>query len=188
MMQLDQPVTFASRAPTLSEKKYSQIRKELLAQVFGMEDNHHHVYVRKVILWTDHKPLVSISQKPLASLFKRLRYTAHTVAALTIWLWDTLQACREMLLADILSRTYSEDYERTATESEVECIHATYFLPVPDHQLKELRREVACDPTLQFAKKAILDGFPDTKDEQPAAMHSSVLWNPRWAGSQYMMV
>ena len=53
----------------------------------------------------------------------------------------------------------------------MECINATHFLPVPDHQLNELQRETACDPTLQFVKKAILDGVPDTKDEQPAAIH-----------------
>ena len=76
-----------------------------------------------------------------------------------------------MLLADTLSRAYSEDYERTATELEVECTPATHFLLVLDHQLKELQRETACDPTLQFVKKAILDGFPDTKGEQPAAIH-----------------
>ena len=38
-----------------------------------------------------------------------------------------------MLLADTLSGAYSEDYERSATESEVQWIHATHFLPVPDH-------------------------------------------------------
>ena len=76
-----------------------------------------------------------------------------------------------MLLADTLSRAYSEDCERSAIESEVECIHAIHFLPVPDHRLKELQRETACDPTLQFVKKAILDGFPDTTDEQPATIH-----------------
>ena len=76
-----------------------------------------------------------------------------------------------MLPADTLSRAYSEEYERSATESEVECIHATHFLPVPDQQLKELQREMACDPTLQFLKKAILDGFQDTKEKQPAAIH-----------------
>ena len=76
-----------------------------------------------------------------------------------------------MLLADTLSRAYSVDYEQSATESEVGCIHATHFLPVPDHQLKELQREMACDPTVQFVKKAILDGFQDTIDEQPAAIH-----------------
>ena len=168
-MQQGQPVTFASRAPTLAERKYLQIRKELLAQVFGMEDNHHHVYVRKVILWTDHKLLISISWKPLASVFKRLLRLL-----LRLQQYDCeirYKPGKEMLLADTLSRAYSEDYERSATESEVECTHATHFLPVPYHQLKELQRETACDPTLQFVQKAILDGFPDTRDEQPAAIH-----------------
>ena len=65
LMQYGQPVTFASRALTPAERRYSQIEKEILAHVFGMEHNHNYVYGRKVILWTDHKPLVSISQKPL---------------------------------------------------------------------------------------------------------------------------
>ena len=87
-----------------------------------------------------------------------------------------------MLLADTLLRAYSEDYEPSASKSEVECINAIHFLPVPDHQLNELQRETACDPTLQFVKKAILDGFPDTKDEQPAAIHQYriSLNNSRW--------
>ncbi|CAH3041491.1 unnamed protein product, partial [Porites lobata] len=63
-----------------------------------------------------------------------------------------------MLLADTLSRAYSEDYERSATESEVECIHATHFLPFPDDQLKELQRETACDPTLKFELSPLVKG------------------------------
>ena len=131
-----QAETFASRAPTLAERKYSQIRKELQAQVFRMEHNHHHVYVRKVILYTDHKLLVSILWKPLASVFKRLQRLL-----LRLQQYDCeirFKPDKEMLLADTLSGAYSEDYERSATESEVECIHATHFLPVPDHQLKKL--------------------------------------------------
>ena len=45
------------------------------------------------------------------------------------------------------------------------------FLPVPEHQLKELQKETACDQTLQMLKKVIVDGFPDTKRELPAAIH-----------------
>ena len=45
------------------------------------------------------------------------------------------------------------------------------ILPVPDHQVKELQRETACDPTLQTVKKEILDTLPDTKDELSAAIH-----------------
>ncbi|XP_070537048.1 uncharacterized protein [Ptychodera flava] len=46
LMQQGQPVTYASRALTAAEQKYSQIEKELLAQVFGMERNHQYVYGR----------------------------------------------------------------------------------------------------------------------------------------------
>ena len=46
--------------------------KEIAGSDLPLEDNHNHVYVQKVILWTDHKPLVSILQKPLASVFKGL--------------------------------------------------------------------------------------------------------------------
>ena len=63
----DRPVTYTSRAFTSAEQKYCQIEKELLAQVFGMEQNHQYVYGREIILWTDHQPLVSIATKLLAS-------------------------------------------------------------------------------------------------------------------------
>ena len=76
-----------------------------------------------------------------------------------------------MVLAEALSRAYLKEYERSATEVEVEHIHATHFLPVPEHQLKELQKETACDQTLQTLKKAIVEGFPDTKQELPAAIH-----------------
>lgn len=71
LTQEDHPVTYASQALTQAEQRYSQIEKELLAQVFGLEHSHQYVYGRKVILYTDHKPLVSISSKPLASAPKR---------------------------------------------------------------------------------------------------------------------
>ena len=60
-MQEGQPVTYVSRALTPAEQRYSQIEKELLAQVFGLEHNHHYTFGRRVILWIYHKvhkPLV----------------------------------------------------------------------------------------------------------------------------------
>ena len=167
-MQLAQPLTFACRAPTLAERKYSQIRKELLAQVFGMDHNHHHVYVRKVILWTDHKLSVTISWKPLASVFKRL---PHLLLRLQQFDCEIrFKPGKEMLLADTLSRAYSEDYERSATESEVECIHATHSFLFQSTILRNSRERRLLIQLYSLVKKAILDGFLDTVDEQPAAI------------------
>ena len=45
---------------------YSQIKKDLLPQVFGMEHNQQYVYGRKITLWTDHKPLEMIARKPVS--------------------------------------------------------------------------------------------------------------------------
>ena len=67
LIQNGQPVSYSSRALTTSERDYSQIETELLAQVFGDERNHQYVCGRKVVLWSDHKPLETIYKKPLAT-------------------------------------------------------------------------------------------------------------------------
>ena len=72
LLQEDRPGTYSSRALTSAEQNYSQIEKELLAQVLGMEQNHQYVYGHEVTLWADHQPLVSIATKPLASTPRRL--------------------------------------------------------------------------------------------------------------------
>ena len=81
LMQEGQPVTYASRALTPAEQRYSQIEKELLAQVFGLQYNHHYTFGKRVILWTDYKPLVSIYKKPRASAPKRLHQTTASSPA-----------------------------------------------------------------------------------------------------------
>ena len=127
------------------------------------------VYVRKVILWTDHKLLVSISWKPLASVFKRL---PHPLLRLQQFDCEIrYKPGKEMLLADTLSRVYSEDYERSATESEVECIHATHSFLFQTTTLRNFRERRLVIQLYSLVKKAILDGLLDTMDEQPAAIH-----------------
>ena len=77
----------------------------------------------------------------------------------------------DTLLTDGLSRSYLENHKPSSTEVEVGHIHAAQFLPVPDHRLKELQKETACDRTLQVLKTAILNRFPDSKEEKPVFIH-----------------
>ncbi len=67
LLQSGLPIMYCSRALSPAERNYAQIEKELLAQVFGMECNHYYTYGRHVTLWTDHKPLVAIHNKPLVA-------------------------------------------------------------------------------------------------------------------------
>ena len=154
LTQEDHPVTHASRALAQAEQRYSQIEKELLAQVFGLEHNHQCVYGRKVILYTDHKPLVSISSKPLASKPNRLQRLF-----LRLQKYDAeirYSPGREMYLAETLSRASLSvsptDTQRSDTEKEVESIHAVDYLAISEQQLSEIKQEKAKDPTLQTLK------------------------------------
>lgn len=62
LMQKGQPIAYASRALTETEKGYAQIEKELLAVLFGTERFHQFTYGRPVEVQSDHKPLETNGQ------------------------------------------------------------------------------------------------------------------------------
>ncbi|PFX11932.1 Transposon Tf2-8 polyprotein [Stylophora pistillata] len=147
LTQEDHPLIYASRALTQAEQRYSQIEKELLAQVFGLEHNH---------------------QKPLAATSKRLQ------RLLRLQQYDAeirYRPGREMYLADALSRAYlTQSFlgtQRSETQKEVESIHAVDYLAISEQQLSEIKQETAKDPTLQTLKNAILRGWPENSSSTP---------------------
>ena len=123
-------VSYSSRALTATERRYSQIEKELLAQVFGVEHNHQYVYGRRIILWSDHKPLEAICKKPLASAPKRLQRLLLRLQQYDVEI--RYKPGPEMYLADTLSRAYLPTTSRSVAEEEVERIHAVDFLPISE--------------------------------------------------------
>lgn len=105
LVQKGQPVAYSSRALTPAETRYSQIEKELLAQVFGLEKHHEYVYGREIVLWTDHKPLVSITQRSLGTAApKRLQRLLLRLMQYDVQI--KYMPGPELFLADTLSRAY----------------------------------------------------------------------------------
>ena len=68
LLQNNNPIAFASKALTEAECHYSNIKREMLAVVFGAEKFRTYVYGRSITIKSDHKPLESISQKNLADM------------------------------------------------------------------------------------------------------------------------
>ena len=53
----EQPIAFLSRALAPAERRYSQLDKEALAIVFGLQKFHQYLFGRAFVIYTDHKPL-----------------------------------------------------------------------------------------------------------------------------------
>ena len=74
LLQDGQPVEYAARALTDTQKRYAQIEKELLAVLFGCKKFHYYVYGgSKFTIQTDHKPLVGIVEKDMENNNPRIK-------------------------------------------------------------------------------------------------------------------
>ena len=67
------PYVFTSKSLTEAEKRCSNIEREALGMLYWLEKFHHYCFVREVSIITDHKPLVAIFNKDIATLSQRLQ-------------------------------------------------------------------------------------------------------------------
>ena len=166
LMQDGQPIAYASATLTRAQQSYTQIEKELLAIVFGLEHFHQFTYGRLVHIETDHKPLESIVCKPLYNAPRRLqRLLLHLLS------YDTVVAYRkgsELYLADTLSRAPLRDpsfIDSVNLLTDLSANHHTDDLPSP--VLKEIREFTRRDASLQALIHIIQLGWPASKNALP---------------------
>ena len=68
------PIAFASKSLTGTEHRYSNIKLEALGISHGLEKFHHYCFGREVLIITDHKLLVSIFKKDVATLSQCIQH------------------------------------------------------------------------------------------------------------------
>ena len=73
LLQEGQSIVYASRALRDTECGYSNIERELLGVVLGLERLHHCTFGKSITVKTDHQPLTSIWKKTIATSSPRLQ-------------------------------------------------------------------------------------------------------------------
>ncbi|KAK7095117.1 hypothetical protein V1264_002767 [Littorina saxatilis] len=176
LMTDGQPVHFASRALTETERHYAQIEKEMLAIVFGLERFERYCFGRQVEVESDHKPLIPIHQKSLLSAPKRLQRMLMRTQRFDYTV--VYKKGSEMWLADALSRAVhkssggkgkveKEAIFQTDLEKEVEDIQMASYISVCESTLQELQKMTTEDENLCHLKRVIQGGWPEDKRSVP---------------------
>jgi transposase InsO family protein len=70
----DFPVAYASRTLNSAERNYSVFEKELLAIVWALGHFHAYCYMASIVIFTDHKPLVSLKKSQIQGSDRMVRW------------------------------------------------------------------------------------------------------------------
>ena len=67
------PTVFSSKSLTSAEQRYSNIKRKALGILHGLKKIHHYCFAMEVSIITNHKPLVAIFKKDVATLLQQIQ-------------------------------------------------------------------------------------------------------------------
>lgn len=165
-LQDGEPVAYASRAMTETQRNYAQIEKELLAVTFACEKFDDYVYGRRVTVETDHKPLETICKKSILAaparlqkmLLKLQRYDINVV----------YKRGAELYIADTLSRSFQPETSANLGNDDYEVMLVDSVL-ITNPAQQTLKKETNTDPEMIELKSHIKKGWPNyNRDLRPS--------------------
>lgn len=166
LLQEGQPLEFASRKLTDTEKRWAQIEKEMMAVVFGLEKFDQYTYGRKVIVINDHKPLTQILQKPLSQTPMRLQkliMRSHRYDFDFKWTHGS-----HIPIADYLSRNCFDPQPQPVDDDDLTCRQINSN--IPDVLIDRVRNCTNEDATLSLLSQTIQNGWPEHSAKLPPTL------------------
>ncbi|GFO12574.1 retrovirus-related pol polyprotein from transposon 297 [Plakobranchus ocellatus] len=166
-------IAYASRSLSEAESRYAQIEKELLAVVFGLERFENLTYGQHVTVFSDHKPLEAILNKPICLSPPRLQRMLIRLHKFDFTL--NYKKGKNMFISDMLSRAYLK--EKNVVDEQIEKDIHLYVNQirdswnVKDYKLKQIEAETSRDIDLQDLKKQTLEGFPAKRNNLRRNLH-----------------
>ena len=161
LLQNGQPIIFISQALTDTQKRYSNIARELLAMVVIIEKLHHHVFGRHFTVHTDHSPLVNLFAKYLNDTSPQLQCLLLHLIQYQMQVKYVTYKC--VPIADCMSRL---DDSKSRQED------PTLSLQIADITKSNVNWNqiiLSCleDPTMIQLACTIQRGWPDTAKDLP---------------------
>ena len=151
LLQEGQPVSYASRSMTDTEKRYAQIEKEMLAIIFATQRFHHYIYGIDVTVLSYHKPLESIQHKELSKVSPRLQNMLMKL------LWYRINIVykpgKQMHIADTLSRAHLQSKSPAADlDFDMKAVH-TFMYETSSKALNEYKKATLQDEVSQQMRR-----------------------------------
>lgn len=199
LLQNNLPVCYASRSLTKAEQNYAQIEKELLACVYACEKFYTYIYGRNdVTIETDHKPLVSIICKPIATAPTRLQRMLLRLQPYCFKL--VYKPGKYLYLADTLSRAVepvpaAASAPRDQLDERAQVCAVALSNPLVDSHFVAIQKLTQEDPELIMLKKYIQNGWPQHKFQVPHDIRSywayrnelTVAYDMLWKGDRIII-
>lgn len=165
LLQNNRPIAYSSRTLTDSQRNYAQIEKELFAILCGCQKFHQYVYGQRITVQTDHKPLITLFEKPLAQVPCRLQ---RMMLSLQIYDLEVIYVPGSKLyISDTLSRAPLPMKEEHCIDKDIS-IHVNSFMSTisaSESKIQEFKKASLQDNTLQILKKYCLEGWPKHKNK-----------------------
>jgi hypothetical protein len=170
LVQDGQPVAFSSTTLTATQRRYCQIEKELLAIQFGLLRFRQYVYGQRVIVESDHKPLVGLLDKPIAACSPRIQRMRLQLQRFDFQV--VYKPGKELFIADTLSRAPSPHlYDDDATADCEEQVHHVLTSIVPAESTRRRYADATSrDPTLQHLQSVMEAGWPEHRRNCPESV------------------
>lgn len=147
------PVAYASKALTSTEQRYSNIERELLAVVYGVERFRTYLVGRPFKVVTDHKPLRVISTKNLTQAPPRIQRLLLRVQGYDMEV--EYKPGKNHIVPDWLSRApNNNNKEQVQLDARVD------FISFSPDKLVEIQQHTKRDANLQALKAQIMVGWP----------------------------
>ena len=176
LLQNCQPIAYASKSLTASQKNYAMIELECLGILFGLKRYHQWVYGRKVTVETDHLPLVAIFKKPLHAVPAMLQRMLLHMQPYDIEVKH--RPGKDIPVPDTLSRKpLPETGPDLSDQTDIQVNMVMSSSPVHSKKMQEIKTETHRDETLSVLKQVIQSRWPDSKRLCPSQIIES--WNYR---------